>query len=960
MKKVLTQIACLLFASFLVAQSSSPLQVKEIKLKNGLTVWLNEDHTQPKVFGAMVVKAGSKDSPDTGIAHYFEHIMFKGTDRIGTTDYTAEKIYLDSIAGKYDELSQTKEEEQRTGIQREINRLSIKAAQYAIPNEYSRLISRYGGTGLNAFTSYDCTVYLNTFSPQYFRQWAELNSERLIHPVFRLFQNELETVYEEKNMYNDNMVMNAIEKFSEHFFAPHPYSYPVIGSTENLKNPRLSEMEEFFENYYVAGNMGLIISGDFNPDEVTSVLEATFGRIRPGEAPARNTPVPAAFRGREEIKIKVPIPLIKMMARGYRGVPAGHPDEATLKIALRLLNNDNGTGYLDLLSVNHKVLEAQAFCESLNDAGMIGILVIPKLMFQSKSKAEKIVMQEVERLKNGDFSKELFNNVKLEYLAGYDLELENIDSRANNMIFAFSQGKVWDEYLAERRRIESITPEAIQEVIRKYIGNDYLFASKKAGSYPKNKLKKPPFEPIIPSHTDTTSDYAGVLEQIGYDNRPPRYIDFNRDAQRLQLSPNADLYVTSNPVNELFSVTLNFKTGTVSNPATSLLSSYLELLGTDSLTFEQFRNKLQTLGSKISFNSSKNSFKIEVTGFDKNFGETMILAGNFLKHVKADENKINSVKTGERVSEKSLFKSPDGIADAAFEKVVYGPQSTYLTKLSYDEIKKIKGTELIDLFGKIKKTACSVHYSGQLSADEVSKGVARLIEIEEITEPSSVILFRDRQIYDQPAVYFYDQPNTSQSIIYGYVPNSTDIDDRTRAASILFSNYFGEDMSSLMFQELREFRSYAYRAYGTYALPAPGFKEKGSALITMLSTQSDKTTEAMSVLDSLIRFMPDKPQKVTESRQKFMSEVNNNFPGFRDISLAIDNYRLEGYSTEPNEAIIALQKQMGMDEVKEFYTKNIKNRPVVYVVVGDSKKINMEKLATFGNIIKLKKEEIYK
>ena len=226
---------------------SAFLQVKEYTLDNELTIWLNEDHSQPKIFGAVVVKAGARDCPNTGIAHYFEHMMFKGTDKIGTTDYKAEKILLDNIADKYDILAETEDPEQRAQLQMVINDLSVRAAEYVIPNEFDRLISRYGGTKLNAGTSYDYTLYFNTFSPQYIAQWAEINSERLMNPVFRLFQSELETVYEERNMYGDAMASMAIQKITERYFYPHPYAYPIIGSAENLKNTRLSEKHSFSE-----------------------------------------------------------------------------------------------------------------------------------------------------------------------------------------------------------------------------------------------------------------------------------------------------------------------------------------------------------------------------------------------------------------------------------------------------------------------------------------------------------------------------------------------------------------------------------------------------------------------------------------------------------------------------------------------------------------------------------------
>ena len=210
------------------------------------------------------MKAGAKDCPDTGIAHYFEHMMFKGTDRIGTLDYESEKVLLDSIAMKYDELAMTEDTAARARLQKEINELSIRSSEYVIPNEFNRLINRFGGSGLNAATSYDATIYFNTFSPQYMVQWAEINSERLINPVFRLFQSELETVYEEKNMYGDTMASVAIEKLTERYFYPHPYAYPIIGSAENLKNPVFRRCAGSSRNTMSLPIMGLILSGDFD------------------------------------------------------------------------------------------------------------------------------------------------------------------------------------------------------------------------------------------------------------------------------------------------------------------------------------------------------------------------------------------------------------------------------------------------------------------------------------------------------------------------------------------------------------------------------------------------------------------------------------------------------------------------------------------------------------------------
>ena len=265
MKRFHLLLAAALTACCAIAQQASQLTVKELTLKNGMTVWLNEDHTQPKVYGAVVVKAGAKDCPGTGIAHYFEHIMFKGTERMGTIDYEAERPWLDSISAQYDLLAKTADAAGRTAIQQKINELSLKAADYAIPNEFNRLISKYGGSNLNAATGMDVTYYHNTFLPQFMEQWCWLNSERMLKPVFRSFQAELENVYEEKNRSEDAMG-GALDKALKAVFGNHPYAQPIIGTTENLKNPRLSEMEAFYRQYYAAQNMGLILCGDFKSE----------------------------------------------------------------------------------------------------------------------------------------------------------------------------------------------------------------------------------------------------------------------------------------------------------------------------------------------------------------------------------------------------------------------------------------------------------------------------------------------------------------------------------------------------------------------------------------------------------------------------------------------------------------------------------------------------------------------
>lgn len=958
LKVVMRVFACCSYQS--QAEDLNALKVKEYRLENGLTVWLNEDHSQPKVFGAVVVKAGAKDCPDTGIAHYFEHMMFKGTDRIGTLDYESEKVLLDSIAMKYDELAMTEDTAARARLQKEINELSIRSSEYVIPNEFNRLINRFGGSGLNAATSYDATIYFNTFSPQYMVQWAEINSERLINPVFRLFQSELETVYEEKNMYGDFIGGQVMDTLMARYFGPHPYAYPIIGSTKNLKNPRLTEMHKFFEDYYVASNMALILSGDFDAQQVMPILEKAFSRIRSGNAPKQEKVMLPPFNGRETMKVKFPIPFIKAMGLGFRGVSANHEDQVALNIAVNLLNNANGTGYLDKLMVEHKLMGALAINESMNEAGILAVAIMPKLLIQSYSSAEKMVWDEINRVKNGDFSDEMFNSLKLEQKRQYASSLENIDSRATIMMNLFSQGKSWNDYLNEVARIESITKEDVVRVAQKYFSNNYLCVTKSTGKYPKDNLPKPAFSPVVPRNADASSSYAKQLEKIPEQQVAPRIIDFEKDVKTSKLTPLVTLYTTPNPLNDIFTLNISYGIGALEQPELMQLTNYLQLLGTESLSFEQFRSRLQSIGSTLAFDVTPDAFVMKVTGFDNHIDETMKLVGDFIRHAKADDKKLRQIVDDAKVSEKAFFKSGDNVASALLEQVKYGDQSRYLRKLSLSQIKKLKGKDMLAIYDKVRSVQCDLHYCGTLPVEKVIGTIRQHLPLERTTVASNSPYYRELKQYDRPTVFFIDMPDMAQSIVYGYVKGDPVDDKASRHASRLFSVYFGGDMSSLMFQEIREFRSFAYRTSGRYQLPNHAHKGTAGSFTAMLSTQSDKTLDALGVLDSLIREMPLKPERMEAVKQTLVNRINNDYPPFRNLSEKVASARMEGFDRDPAEEFLRDIATMDMQDISRFYREQISGRPVVYVIAGNRKHIDMKKLAEYGTIIKVKKKDIYK
>lgn len=941
-----------------LAQTSLPkaLQVVEHHLNNGMTVWLNEDHSQPKVFGAVVVKAGAADCPDTGIAHYFEHIMFKGTDKIGTIDYAAERPWLDSISAQYDLLAATSDASRRTAIQHNINRLNQHAAEYAVPNDFNNLITQYGGSGLNAATSYDYTYYYNTFSPQYLRQWTALNSERLLHPVFRLFQGELETVYEEKNRAADDLFSSAMEHIMEKAFDGTPYQYPVIGSTENLKNPRLSQMREFYNRYYVASNMGLILAGDINTDSIMPLLENTFGRLPKGE-PATSPVCHLKPYNQQTYDIRVNIPVISAELLAFQGPSAGSEDADILTIAMQLLNNSDRTGMLDSLMNDSRLLAAIAFNSPLKRAGLIGVGIVPNLLGK-KSKAENLCREEIERLKRGDFSDEALALVKRNYERNRITAMEDITERAELMVSVFGNTDIsWSEYVKRSQAIHDITRKDILRVVRKYLGDNYLRFVKKYGSYAKDRLTQPGYHPVVPKHTGEESIYARELAAMPIQSDAPRFVDMQGSATVRHLSTLATLYAVPNTVDSLFRLQLTYHKGKRHDPILDYAAEYLGELGTDSLSLIQLSRRMQQLGAIMSFSASSEGFKVELMGRDSEFGKSVGILADFLDHVKGDEKKLKELKKGEKLTAKTFDKSASTVADALVGKLAEGERSPYLTRLTPAEVNRLTSADLLKSVADARRVECSVAYSGTLPADTVA-AVCAILRPEQSVEKRTDIA-KPFEPVKENVVYVYQINDARQNIVGTYQQLAATPEWSDAANLELFANYFGGGMSSLMFQEMREFRSMAYSAVAYSAVPVHSLHpDYPTAFVTSLGTQADKTMQAVSLLDSLLTDMPLRQKNVETARRSLYNKIANGYPNFRNIGMRIAQLRLNGYEHDPSVDLYKALHTKTSGDVKHYFDSNVRRAPRAFYIIGRLSKADIAELERYGRVIVLKKSDL--
>ena len=968
------RLLLLLLIIILAAQSRAQelLHVEQFTLHNGLTVWVNIDHTQPKVFGAVVVKAGAKDCPNSGIAHYLEHLLFKGTQQIGTIDYDKERPWLDSITRQYDALAHANDDGQRRAIQRNINALSMKAAQYAIPNEYSNLISRYGGTRLNAYTTFDETVFHNYFTPQYLRQWCELNAERLRDPVFRLFQGELEAVYEEKNMYADNLLASTAEKVQQYALAGTPYAYPIIGATDSLKNPRLSEMYRFFKTYYVPENMGLILCGDLSLcDDSTGhgepmsalreLLERTFGQLTPSGRPMKATPTAKLrdFTKTTAMHLKVPIPLVK--ASGYLWqAPTEHDsDYVAFQVMVSMLSNASKTGLIDSLNTSGKLFYAMGIDKGYNfkDFSAYGFGLVPRLPFGSRKKAERLCLEQVNKLKHGTFSDRQLSTEKLTLQRNMMLNLETIGGRSTAMINAFSHNVPWADVISRYQAVARVTKGDIMRVARRWLGNDSLKIVKKFGHYPKEHVSQPGYKSVAPSHAGQQSAYAKAMMQEPAHRLVPKTVDFNHDATATALAPLVKLYTARNPMNDVYSMQIVYRMGSRSNPKLDVLASYLNLIGTQTHDHHTFARQLQHYGATLEASCSPNSFTITLKGLEPYLTDALPLLHEWLTQPKADHKKLKQIAREVRLEHLTRFKNNADIASAVLTYAAKGNNSSYLKELTAKEIRQLNNGDLLQLFNEVQTTQTDIIYCGGQSEQTITTWLKPYLTDRQRHEWKPVTT--PLRNYDKRVIYVYDNPSARQTIVGAYQPIAAQPTITDRARMLLWGNYFGGGMQSVLFQDIREFSALAYSAHGSVISTDLKTDPDGlCAFYANIGTQGDKAMRTLLLLDSLFDNMPVRANNLEATKQLIVNNINNNYPTFRNLPVYIANKLLLGYDHDPDIDLSGSIGQLSIDDTVDFYNRQVKNQPRAFFIVGNKRMLNMEVLRRMGQVVELKPKDI--
>jgi len=949
----------LLFYGFGISAQS----IKVYKLSNGLTVILDSNDSDTHISGRVVVNVGSADENinATGAAHYLEHMLFKGTEELGTINWESEKIHYNNIIKLYDELQNATSEEQVQEINKRINEESQKEAEYIVTNELSAAVQQMGGVGLNANTTTDRTLYFNTIPSNQLEKWLELYSHRFKHPVFRLFQTELETVYEEKNRSADNLFLPYYYKTQEIIFGKDdPYARPVIGKTKHLKKPWLSAMIDFYNTWYVPNNMALVISGNFDISTTVPLIEKYFGQLKAKELPKRpyvDVVIPSKPK---EKKIKL-TPYLVASKSFLIPTSINLREALALEVIANLLNNGSQTGLLDKMMIDGDVMSAGASFRRQKRVNQFNIEYIPKYDInqrrqESFSFAGGMVDDAVDKIKNSDYDDLFLGNIKSGMQQNWELIMSSQSNRTSVYSELFYLG-IRVSYVSKYARIlKSINKDYLSDIFNKYLNDNYiLIKSGKGEARKEKKIVKPKLDPIV-SVTNDNSKYLKEFVNIPVGNTKFTPFDIN-DIKISQFGNKIKLHYLKNDKNKIFRLVIKFNAGERKYPLVKYSVSLLNkagVLGQYSST--ELRKEFGKLNVKYSFYSDDDATYVILQGYDDKLDEAGQLLSRLILMPEIKEKSMNGI-IGRELSQRSIeTKSIDLEKDALRNYLIYGKKSKYLDRLSSDELISLSPSKLSLTFHKVTGYEADIHYFGNLSEESVNTILKNNLAFNSQRQISVKQEQKERKEYTENTILLVNETKATQAHIYLYL-NLDDIalEDITKVNA--FNQYFSGSFNGLITKEIRENRALAYTS-GAY-VGIPLLRDWDSQMIGYVGTQPDKTAEVVEVLVNLLNELPEYPKRMDGIIDYLKNSSQIESESKAGNSMEFEQWKLMGYNVNPTIYEQPLVDKLVFDDIKDVFIRLIKEKKISIAILGKSKDMDIDKLKEFGKIIKVRKKKMF-
>ncbi|HUS01068.1 MAG TPA: insulinase family protein [Chitinophagaceae bacterium] len=933
--------------------TNDPMATRFYTLKNGLSVILSPNKKEPRIAVRIAVRAGSNTDPrtNTGLAHYLEHLLFKGTDKFGSLDWAKEKPLLDSIDNLYEVYNQTTDPAKRKELYKEIDRVSGKAAKYSIAGEYGKLMTSIGSQRTNAHTSVEETVYEEDIPSNAIDKFLTIQAERFRNPILRIFHTELEAVYEEKNRTLDNDGRKVLYAMLENIFPTHNYGQQTtIGTIEHLKNPSLKAIREYYHKYYVPNNMAVIMSGDLNPDELVKKIDVSFSYMQPKPVQLYNGPKEAPIQG--PIVKEVFGPSSESVRINYRTGPSDTRNAMLADIVSSVLYNGKA-GLMDLnLNKQQKVQTTGAANYQFKDYGIVLLDGQPK-QGQTLDEVKDLMLGQINLLKKGEFDESLIKaiaaNNKFNQLQG----LDNNTGRADNLMNAFIQNKglAWDNEVGLLDAMSRVTKKEIVDFANNtFTDNNYVVVYKRKGEDKSLvKVEKPPITPVE-TNAGKESPFLKNIVSTPLPIIKPVWIDYSKDLQRSKMG-NADVLYVQNKENDLFRLSYRFDMGSWNNKLLSFAAGYLQFLGTDKYSAEEISKQFYNLACNFTVNAGNEETTITINGLQENFDKAVALFEHLIRNCKPDASALEGLKNRSLRTRANNKLNKTFISQAQRSYAAYGPQNPFNFVLTDDEVKNLKAEELTNLLHSLMNYSHKVLYYGPKPLPALTANLQKLhtlpqswtantqgVKFKRIPQTKNEVLFTD---YDavQSEIYWVKNLNT-------YTP-------KDEALVNLFNGYFGD----IVFQTIRESKALAYSTFAQVVTPIK--KDDSYSIIAYVGSQADKMNEAVAGMNELLITIPKEDQDFINARKGLQKDIETDRITKDGIITSYLNAVRKGVDRDLRKDNYALYSNITLNDLVRYHQEQLANKPYTYTVVASEKRINVDDLKKYGEVKKLSLQELF-
>ncbi|PLW91825.1 MAG: peptidase M16 [Marinilabiliales bacterium] len=939
-----------------VTVPGDPLNARIYTLDNGLKVYMTVYKNEPRIQAYVAVAAGSKNDPaeTTGLAHYFEHMMFKGTPHFGTSDFDKEYPLIMKVDSLFEVYRTITDAAERKAMYHIIDSVSFEASKYAIPNEYDKLMTAIGSKGTNAYTSLEQTVYIENIPSNQLENWAMIQADRFMNPVLRGFHTELETIYEEKNMTMTSDPRKVFTAVLEGLFLKHPYgTQTTIGTQDHIKNPSMKNIRWFHSQYYVPNNMAIALSGDFDPDEAIVIIDKYFGGMEPVEYPE--------FSFEQEDPITEPVektvwgPDAENVAIAFR-LP-GVASDAAMKLSLfdMVLSNSNA-GLIDLnLVKGQKVLKASSGTYQLKDYSIFFMFGTPK-DGQTLEEVRDLLLAQVETIKKGEFDDWLLPAIIQDFKLMEIKQYEENSNRAGAFVDAFVTGIEWGDYVKRTDKIASFKKQDIVDFANEYFNDNYVVVYKRTGKdttiqkIQKNKLTK------LDMNRDMESEFLAEVKASEVEDIEPVFVDFDKDIIKTTIKSDIPVQYMHNEENETFSMYYVFDMGSNHNVRLPYAIDYLPFVGTDRYTSEELSKEFYKLACSFDVFNSDDQVYVRLSGLSDNFEKGVELFEHVLANATPNEEAWKNFVADEMKQREDAKKNMQMVFGYLVSYGIYGENSPTTNILSEKELNSMSAQDAVDIIHGLLSYKHHILFYGNQTEAELKEVLNKHhnvpAELKDIPEEKKF-----EQVPTEENIIYWVHFDTPQSQILMLNRGQKGFNTELNPTIRLFNEYFGGSMNSVIFQEMREARSLAYTAVSFYQ--SPGEKDEHYYILSYIATQYDKMTTAIDAFLELLNEMPESDNSFQLAKDGLIKQIRTNRVTRDDILWAYEDAKRMGLSYDTDKDVYENVPAMTMETLKQFQAEYVANKSYTYLIIGDEEQLPLKDLKKYGKVKEVKMEEIF-